>query len=197
MSVSVKDKIVSATGSILEWYDFALYGFFAPIFAQLFFCKSLLIHNLLQAFSIFAIGFIVRPLGAVVFGAISDKYGRVQCLKLSSLFIAWPTLILAILPTYNHIGIFSSILLIVLRIFQGLCIGGEFSNNMVYLCETAPVKKNYFWGSLGSCTGSLGIFLASLSASIFHLIFSPHFLLTTAWRLAFLCSGFMGMIIYT
>ncbi len=89
--MSVKDKIASGLGSVLEWYDFSLYGFFAPLLAQLFFPSDAPATGLLKTFSIFAIGFLARPIGALIFGYISDKYGRTVSLKLTPLLITCPT----------------------------------------------------------------------------------------------------------
>lgn len=191
-----KDRIASGAGSVLEWYDFSLYGFFAPLLAQVYFPNKSYYVGLLATFSAFAIGFIARPIGALIFGHISDKFGRAYSLKLTPILITIPTLGLAILPSYNTIGILAPLLLVLLRIIQGICIGGEFSNNLVYLCETANNKQIYFLGSLGSCTGSLGILLASTIASIWYLTFSPEILFLWGWRLAFGISLFIGIIAY-
>lgn len=192
----IKDKIASGLGSVLEWYDFALYGFFSPIIAQLYFPSSEPFVGLLKTFSVFAIGFIARPIGALLFGYISDKYGRAKSLKLTPLLITLPTLLLSILPSYQEIGMLAPFILIWLRIWQGICIGGEFSNNIIYLCESSKSKKNYFLGSIGSCTGSFGIFLASSVATICYKVFSPSALLSYGWRIAFAFSLILGIITY-
>lgn len=194
--MKIKSKIASGLGSILEWYDFALYGFFAPLIAQLYFPSQLHSMGLLKTFLVFAIGFIARPLGALFFGYIGDKYGRVASLKLTPLLITLPTIIFAILPTYQQIGIYAPIILVILRIWQGICIGGEFSNNIIYLCETTKPKHLYFFGSIGSCTGSFGIFLASIVAGFWYKIFPLSFLLSWGWRLAFAMALPFGVITY-
>ncbi|HAT4481967.1 TPA: MFS transporter [Legionella pneumophila] len=191
-----KDKFSSGLGSVLEWYDFALYGFFAPLIAQLYFPSSSSNIGLLKAFSVFAIGFIARPIGALVFGSISDKYGRIASLKMTPILITLPTMIFSILPTYQEIGLFAPIILTILRIWQGICIGGEYTNNIVYLCETTNQSRTYFIGSIGSCTGSFGIFLASSIATIWYKIFSSQDLLGWGWRLAFALSSIFGIIVY-
>lgn len=176
----IKDKIASGLGSVSEWYDFALYGFFAPVIAQLYFPSAAPSIGLLKTFSVFAIGFFARPLGALLFGHISDKYGRTTSLKLTPLLITCPTLFLAILPSYQQIGVYAPCILVVLRIWQGICIGGEYANNIVYLCESTKPKHIYFLGSIASCTGSLGIFLASSIAAILYKILpSPALMVNT------------------
>jgi MFS transporter, MHS family, proline/betaine transporter len=191
--MSVKDKIASGLGSVLEWYDFSLYGFFAPLLAQLYFPNEAPAIGLLKTFSIFAIGFFARPIGALIFGYISDKYGRTISLKLTPLLITCPTLLFCFLPTYQQIGIFAPLLLMFLRIWQGICIGGEYANNIVYLCETTKKKHLYFIGSIGSCTGSLGILFASIIAAIWYAIFTPEDLSAWGWRLAFGISLIIGV----
>lgn len=192
----IRDRIASGLGSVLEWYDFALYGFLAPLIAQLYFPSQTQGVGLLKAFSAFAIGFFARPVGALLFGSISDKYGRTVSLKMTPVLITIPTLLFALLPTYEHIGIWAPITLVFLRIFQGICIGGEYANNIVYLCESVNPKRLYFMGSIGSCTGSLGIFIASSVAAICYLIFPNTALLAWGWRVAFAISLPIGLITY-
>lgn len=138
----LKNRIASSLGNIIEWYDFALYGFFAPLIATLYFPSSSVDTALLKAFSVFAIGFFARPIGALLFGYIGDTYGRSVSLKITPLLITFPTLLLSILPTYHSIGILAPITLIFLRIWQGICIGGEYANNIIYLCEST--EQNTF-----------------------------------------------------
>lgn len=101
----IKDKVASGLGSVLEWYDFALYGFFAPLIATLYFPSKVVSIGLLETFSVFAVGFFARPLGALLFGYMSDRYGRTASLKLTPLLITCPTLLFTLLPTYQQIGI--------------------------------------------------------------------------------------------
>lgn len=189
----IKDKIASGLGSVLEWYDFSLYGFFAPLLAHLYFPNEAPSIGLLKTFSIFAVGFFARPIGALIFGHISDKYGRTVSLKLTPLLITFPTLLFCFLPTYQQIGIFAPLLLTFLRIGQGICIGGEYANNIVYLCETTKKKHLYFIGSIGSCTGSLGILLASIIAALWYAILTPQDIAAWGWRLAFAVSLIIGI----
>lgn len=191
--MKIKDKVASGLGSVLEWYDFSLYGFFAPLLAQLYFPHDAPVVGLLKTFSVFAVGFFARPIGALIFGYISDKYGRTVSLKITPLLITCPTLLFCFLPTYQQIGIFAPLLLIFLRIWQGICIGGEYANNIVYLCETTKRNYLYFIGSIGSCTGSLGILFASTIAAISYSIFTFQTLSTWGWRLAFSISLIMGI----
>lgn len=194
--MKIKDKIASGLGSVLEWYDFSLYGFFAPLLAELYFPTQNLSTGLIHSFSAFAVGFFARPIGALIFGFISDKYGRKISLKMTPLLITIPTFFFCLLPTYQQIGIIAPILLVLLRIWQGICIGGEYANNIVYLCERTPRKHLFFTGSIGSCTGSTGIMLASLISAGCYSIFNHEMLYLWGWRLAFSISIFIGVISY-
>ncbi|KTD08529.1 MFS transporter [Legionella jamestowniensis] len=192
----IKDKIASSLGSVLEWYDFALYGFFSQIIIRLYFPSSSPSLGLLKAFSVFAVGFFARPIGGLLFGYIGDKYGRSASLRITPLLITIPTLIFSILPTYQRIGILAPAFLVVLRVWQGICIGGEYSNNIIYLCETSKPNKLYFWGSIGACTGSLGILIASTTATLFYHLLSYESLESWGWRIAYALSALIGIAAY-
>lgn len=194
--MSLKNRIFSGIGSSFEWFDFTLYGFFAPIFSQVFFSNSQdRWVSLVAAYGVFAIGFLARPIGAIIFGYLGDKYGRVLPLKITPLFITFCTAIIAVLPTYAFAGIFSVIFLIIVRIIQGILLGGEYAGNMVYLCEFSP-RWRYLWGSLASCTGSLGIIFASAVSALTYSAFNQEFMFLYGWRIAFLLALPIGIIIF-
>lgn len=190
---SFKDRIASALGSIGEWYDFSLYGYFVPIVSKVFFPTSSSSVGFLKAFSVLAVGFVARPIGAILFGHISDKYGRSVCSKITPVLITASTLIISILPSYNSIGIAAPMLLVFMRILQGISIGGEHSNNIVYLCESGKKSRLFFSGSLASCSGSFGILLASLVSAFFYFVLDESSLVEYGWRIAFFSSVFIGM----
>ena len=192
----IHSKIASGLGSVLEWYDFSLYGYFAPLLAQLYFPSERMSIGLVKIFSVFAIGFFARPMGALLFGYISDKHGRVLSLKLTPILITIPKTLFCFLPTYQQIGIFAPFFLIILRAWQGICIGGEYANNIVYLCETTKNDHLYFISSIGSCTGSSGILLASMVANFWYAIFTPKNMSLWGWRLAFSISLVIGIIAF-
>ena len=195
--MSLNNRIFSSLGSSIEWFDFGIYGFFGPIFSNLFFSNA---HNnewesLLITYAIFAAGFASRPLGAMIFGYLGDLMGRVYVLRLTPILITLTTFLMAILPTYKTIGIFAPLFLLITRIAQGIFLGGEFSGNIVYLCESST-KWRFFWGSIGSFTAGLGMFLASATASLFYLMFSKSFMLAYGWRIAFLISIPIGILCF-
>lgn len=192
----MKNSIISVLGSSLEWYDFALFGFFAHIISQNYFPLA---ENptiaLINTFILFGLGYIVRPLGGVIFGYYGDKYGRTVCLKITPLLITVFTVILAIIPTYHQIGIYAPILLFLTRFFQGLCIGGEYAANMVYLCELSK-KNRYLLGSMGCTVALVGVLSASSSATLFYKLFPSEMLISYGWRLAFLLAVIPGLIVF-
>ncbi len=188
-------KFLSGLGSSLEWFDFALYGFFGPIFSEIFFSNEDQPHwlSIVITYGILSIGFIFRPIGGLIFSYLGDKYGRLYSLRLTPLLMTSSTALIAFLPTYDAAGKLAIFLLIFLRIFQGISIGGEFPGNIVYLCEISK-KWKYFFGSIASCSGSFGIFLASILSSFFFEKFSHSFLYSYGWRIAFLLSIPLGIL---
>ena len=143
-------KVIASTmiGNGLEWYDYALYGTFTALISKHFFPAGDDAVALIATFGIFAVGFLMRPLGAMFFGYIGDKYGRKNALALSILLMAFPTACIGLLPTYNEIGIWAPILLTVIRLVQGVAVGGEFGGSIVYFAkrqkpEGQPVRARY------------------------------------------------------
>lgn len=122
----------------MEWYDFALFGYFVPYISAAFFPDSGKAGALLATWAVFACGFLMRPMGGAIFGYIGDRIGRRRVLVLSVMLMTLPTFVLGALPTYAQIGISASLLLVALRLIQGLSVGGEFSGSVTYMVETAP-----------------------------------------------------------
>ncbi len=192
INMQIKKLFKIILGSSLQWYDFALYGLFSTIFAKLYFPAGKPELAMLATLCTFAIGFIARPFGALMFGRLGDVYGRTHILKITPILITIPTVLLAFIPTYASIGIFAPILLILNRIFQGIFLGAEFGGNMVYLCESSA-KNKFFLGSLGSCSGSFGMAIASMIAT--WIVRLPQAELELyGWRVAFALSIIPGFL---
>ena len=150
--------LAALVGNVVEWYDFALYGYFVSIFSTQFFPSDNPNTSLIAAFGAFAAGFLVRPFGGVVLGQIGDRIGRREALKLSVVAMATSTVFMAVLPTYKQIGLFAPLGLITLRIIQGLSAGGEYTTSLVFLAEHAPPNRRgltTIWGLWGSVLGML------------------------------------------
>lgn len=180
-------------GNVVEWYDFALYGYLAGVIAPVFFPAGNPTAGLIATYGIFAAGFIMRPLGAAVFGWFGDQFGRARTMQISVALMALPTLLLGLLPSYAQAGVLSPVLLVLVRLLQGLSVGGEFSSSATYLVETAPEGKRGLtgsWANIGSMSGSLlGVGAAALVTNFF----TPTALADWAWRLPFLGGALLGL----
>lgn len=179
-------------GNVVEWYDFALYGYLAGIIAPVFFPAGAPTAGLIATYGIFAAGFVMRPLGAAAFGWFGDRYGRARTMQISVAMMALPTLLLGLLPSYATAGVLAPVLLVLVRLLQGLSVGGEFSSSVTYLVETAPEGKRGLtgsWANIGSMSGSLlGVGAAALVTNVF----SPETVSDWAWRLPFLGGALIG-----
>jgi MHS family proline/betaine transporter-like MFS transporter len=186
--------ISGMVGNALEWYDYALYSHVAAVIGKLFFPNTDPYLALLATYSIFAAGFIMRPVGGVFFGYIGDKFGRKTALSLSVLMMAVPTTIMGLLPSYAQIGVLAPILLIIMRLIQGLALGGEFSGCISFVVEHAPTSQRGLAGSssmFSMCAGILmGLGVATLTS---HIVGHENFELW-GWRIPFVISLFIGVI---
>jgi len=181
-------------GSILETYDYSLYGYFAPILAKLFFPTYDPVSSLLIAFSVFAVGFVTRPIGAAIFGHYGDKYGRKKMLMISIMLMAIPTAGIGLLPTYAQIGIYAGILLTCCRLLQGLAVGAEFVGTMVYMIEQAPVHRQTLFGSLCICSGYIAMLFTAIVVALLTHFISTSALQTWGWRIPFILGLGLGAI---
>jgi MHS family proline/betaine transporter-like MFS transporter len=187
------------TGSIansLEWYDFALYANFASLIGQKFFPSSDPNLAIIAAFGVFAIGFLMRPIGAMIFGAIGDRLGRKQALSLAILAMAIPTAMVGILPTYEVIGISAPILLTLIRLLQGLSMGGALMGSASYIIEHAPAKNRGVVGSATMFTLCLGFTLGSVVAWALSTYMSHDNFMNYGWRLPFLFGIVIVLVSY-
>ncbi len=195
---SGKGKIILAgiAGNVLEWYDFAIYGFFAPIFAELFFPSSNPTTSLIASFGAFAAGFLMRPVGGAVFGFIGDKIGRKKALNLSVMLMAIPTFLIGVMPTHAHIGVLAAILIVLLRMLQGLSVGGEYTSSIVYLAESAPKGKRGLFASASLVGATGGILLGSFTGTVISGILTESQLHVWGWRIPFLLGIVVALVGY-
>ncbi len=187
-----KVLISGMIGNALEWYDYALYAQFSYIIGQHFFPDSEMRETL--TFAVFASGFFIRPIGAVVFGNIGDKLGRRLALMLGILTMAIPTAAIGFLPSYEKIGMAAPILLVIIRLIQGFSLGGEFSGCITYIVEHSTKDNRGLLGSAAFVSMCLGMLLGVITASFMSSIMSAEDLFNWGWRIPFVAGLFVGLI---
>lgn len=179
-------------GNLLEWYDFGLYGYFAPVLGRLFFPSHDPLASLVGAYAGFAIGFAMRPIGGAVLGHLGDRLGRRFVLLLSVTLMGVGTTAIALLPTYAAIGTAAPAMLLAVRLFQGFSVGGEYTGSVAYLVETAPTHRRGFAGSMANIGSTAGVLLAAAVAAA-TVSFSTDAQLTSwAWRVPFVLGGVLA-----
>jgi MFS family permease len=188
----------SSAGTVIEWYDFYLYATLAPFFAPIFFPSDNPTASLLSAFATYAAGFLVRPFGAVFFGALGDIIGRKYTFLVTISVMGIATVLVGFLPTYAQIGVIAPIILVALRLLQGLALGGEYGGAAIYVAEHAPDDKRGLYTSWIQTTATVGFFLALAIILAFRLNMSATDFTTNAplfaglaggWRYPFLLSA--------
>src|SRR3974390_2462982 len=186
ISENRKAVIAGTIGNVLEWYDFGVYGYFATTMSQLFFPGEDATISLLKAFAVFGVGFVMRPVGSILFGIYGDRYGRGPSLRAGVFLLAISPLAIGLRPTYAQAGVLAPILLVVMRLLQGLSAGGEWGGSTSYIVEYAPDGRRGFFGSWQQVSVGSGFLLGSLSAALLSSTLSPAAFLAWGWRVPFL-----------
>eukprot|EP00548_Thalassiothrix_antarctica_P008745 CAMPEP_0194154192 /NCGR_PEP_ID=MMETSP0152-20130528/59644_1 /TAXON_ID=1049557 /ORGANISM="Thalassiothrix antarctica, Strain L6-D1" /LENGTH=490 /DNA_ID=CAMNT_0038860093 /DNA_START=120 /DNA_END=1592 /DNA_ORIENTATION=+ len=181
--------LAGVAGNVLEWYDFAVFGFFADTISEVFFPPEEKGDNtaLMESFAIFGGAFFMRPIGGIIMGWIGDKYGRKLALEISIFLMAFPTFAMGCLPTYDRIGKWSIVLLTIVRLLQGLSVGGQLVSSLVFTLENSPNRAR--WGLLGSyvmAAASFGTLLGNFVAAFLQSVLTEAQLKSYGWRLPFL-----------
>jgi MHS family alpha-ketoglutarate permease-like MFS transporter len=185
--------IAGAIGNLMEWYDWGVYGFLAPIFAAQFFPSHVAFVSLLLTFSAFALGFFMRPIGGLFLGAYGDRYGRRNALILTIGLMALGSLIIGILPGYPTIGVAAPAILVLARLVQGFSAGGEFGGSSAFLVEYAPFMRRAFIGSWQQVSVGTGTILGSAIAALLTSVMPHAALYSWGWRIPFLLGGLIGL----
>ncbi|MFW0796526.1 MFS transporter [Gordonia sp. CPCC 205515] len=193
-------KVVTASmaGTVVEWYEFFLYGTAATlVFSKLFFPAGGNEYDaIIAAFITYAVGFIARPLGGVVFGHFGDKYGRKQLLQFSLILVGISTFLMGCLPTFDAIGYWAPLLLVALRFLQGFAVGGEWGGAVLLVAEHSPNKSRGFWSSWPQAGVPVGNLVATVVLLILTTTLSDEAFLSWGWRVAFWLSAVIVLVGY-
>jgi len=189
----MKKVIISGMiGNALEWYDYALYAQFVSIISQHFFPDSEI--SIILTYAVFAAGFIVRPVGAVIFGRIGDRLGRRLALAIGILTMAIPTAAIGLLPSYATIGIAAPIILTLIRLVQGFSLGGEFSGCIAYIVESSGKQHRGLAGSAAFVSMCLGMLFGTLTAAFCREVMDEKTLFDWGWRIPFVAGLLIGLV---
>lgn len=183
--------ISSGVANLFEWYDYALFGNLATIIGAKFFPEETQTASLLNAFLVFAAGYLMRPIGGIFFGVIGDKHGRKIALSWAVICMSLPTAIIGILPTYESIGSYASLLMIIMRMIQGLSMGGALTGSISFLIEHSNEKKRGLYGSIPMASICLGILLGNIVSFVTKYIVGEVQFLAWGWRIPFILGIFI------
>src|SRR5579859_5694343 len=186
--------VAGVIGNVLEWFDFGVYGYFVSTISQLFFPSDDPLASLLLTFAVFGVGFIMRPVGSILFGIYGDRFGRRKALSAVIFLMAFSTLALGLLPTYGQVGVLAPMLLVIIRLLQGLSAGGEWGGSTAYIVEFAPEGRRGYIGSWQQVSVGGGFLLGSLSAAVLTRSLAPEALLSWGWRVPFLLGILVGFV---
>ncbi|OTG86156.1 MFS transporter [Acinetobacter sp. ANC 4558] len=191
---TAKRTIAVGIGNFMEWFDFAIYGYFAAVIGMLFFPSNAPGVSFLSALAVFAVGFVARPFGAALLGPIGDKLGRKVVLIITVFGMGVFTTLIGLLPSYASIGIWAPILLITFRFFQGMMVGGEWSSAGIFLVESAKQNRRALAASIITTTAGLAFLIGTATAAWINATLTEHELMTWGWRIPFILSLFMTII---
>jgi len=184
----------SSVGTMIEWYDFYIFGSLATVIAPLFYPQGNNTLALIAYLSTFAVGFVVRPFGALFFGRIGDLVGRKYAFLVTLLIMGGATALIGFLPTYATIGVAAPLILLLIRILQGLALGGEYGGAAVYVAEHVPDARRGFYTSFIQITATLGLFVSLAVILIIQNTMSREAFTSWGWRLPFIVSIFLVAI---
>lgn len=182
---SRKAIYAASIGNLLEWYDFGVYAYLATMIASKFFPSTDPTASLLAAFAAYGVGFLARPLGGIVIGRLGDTRGRKAALVLTIFMMALGTIGIGLLPSYESIGIWAPILLVALRIIQGIAAGGEWGTSTAFIIEWSPANRRGFFGSFQQVSTAGGSLLGSATAAVLTTVLTSEQMLAWGWRLPF------------
>ncbi len=184
----------AALGNAMEWFDFGVYGYLAVTIGQVFFPSSNPTAQVIAAFATFTVAFLVRPLGGLVFGPLGDRYGRQKVLAFTMILMALGTFAIGLIPSYERIGIWAPVLLLLARVVQGFSTGGEYGGAATFIAEYSTDRNRGLMGSWLEF-GTLGGYIAGAgTVTALHMLLSSEQMLDWGWRIPFLVAGPLGLL---
>ena len=183
--------VAASLGTVFEWYDFFLYGSLAVFFGALFFPPGNETAAFLASLATFGAGFAVRPFGALVFGGLGDRIGRKRCFMITMVMMGLSTVFVGLLPTYAQVGVWAPVLLVSLRLTQGLAVGGEYGSAATYVAEHAGPGRRGYYTSWLQTTSTIGLLLSLLIILICRVSLGDETFKAWGWRIPFLTSIFL------
>ena len=189
-----KAIVAGSIGNAVEWVDWAVYGTLAPIFASQFFAKGDPTAALLSTLAVFAVGFVMRPIGGALLGIYADRHGRKKGLTLTIGLMAGAAIVIAVCPTYEAIGVAAPLVLLLARLVQGFSAGGEFGSSSSFLVESAAPRRRAFAGSWQQVSVGAGALIASLMGFVLTSTLSEAAMQSWGWRVAFGVGGLLGLV---
>jgi MHS family proline/betaine transporter-like MFS transporter len=186
-----RQLMAASIGNVLEYYDFVVYAFLAATLAKKFFPNESEVASLLASFAAFGVGFLARPLGGLIIGRIGDKSGRRIALLITIFGMAIGTVGIGVLPTYAQIGVFAPVLLVVMRLLQGLSAGGEWGGATSFIAESAPQGRRGWFGGIGQASIAGASLLGSVVTALVANAFTPDQMSDWGWRVPFLLGGLL------
>jgi MHS family proline/betaine transporter-like MFS transporter len=184
----------AVVGNVLEWYDFSVYAFVAIYISRNFFPQGNEVTALLSTFLAYGLGFLARPLGAVVIGRLGDLRGRKAALLITILLMAVGTVLIGVLPTFATIGYLAPLLLVVARLLQGFSAGGEWGSSTAFIVEWAPAGERGYYGSFQQTSVVAGLLLGSGVAALLNTVMTPADMTSWGWRIPFLLGAIIGPV---
>lgn len=189
-------RVVAASfiGNLVEWFDYAVYGYLATTLATVFFPDTSRTAGLLSTFAVFAVSFIIRPLGGVFWGRFGDRHGRRAALSISIIIMSGSTVVVAILPGYAQVGLLAPFLLLVVRLVQGFSAAGEYAGAAAFLYEYAPRNRRGLYTSVVPASTAAGLLVGSVSATVLTTALAEDQMASWGWRIPFLLAAPLGLL---
>jgi len=175
-------------GSAVEWFDFGVYGYLAPVIGARFFPAKDPVAAMLSGFAVFCVGYFMRPVGGLLLGRVGDRYGRRSMLMSSVVAMGGASVLIGVLPTYDQVGVLAPVLLVLLRSVQGIAVGGEYTGAMAYTAESAPPGRRGLVSSTATVGVTVGLLAGSGAVALLHAALTADQVQAWGWRLPFLAS---------